>query len=248
MEQVNQNENIQEQITTYSEWNKLVIPSAANEKKKLFNVLKYGTALLLLVTSLIALWFAAQWQTVNVLSTMGVDVTKWSAYLADNAAGAENATLIAKISGYQLWDLKDAVISKGGVDALVILGIVLLFSGLPLLIFKNGTQWSLGSITLSWILLIAVIVLFSMGLASQWNPVKEIEAASFAQAGEIDKLNAAIATQQSLLITPGESGVLTPMEQIENNIINNNINELLNKKNSITDSFMKPLNDYLIQL
>ncbi|MGL5733095.1 MAG: hypothetical protein ACRCXE_03425, partial [Metamycoplasmataceae bacterium] len=176
MEQVNQNGNVQEQIITYSEWNKLVIPSAANEKKKLFNVLKYGTALLLLVTSLIALWFAAQWQTVNVLSTLGIDVSKWTAYLTDNQSGTDNLDLIRRIAGYidsngvviykgyQLWDLKDAVISKGGVDALVILGIFLLFSGLPLLIFKNGTQWSLGSIALSWILLLAVIVLFSMGL------------------------------------------------------------------------------------
>ncbi|MGL5591036.1 MAG: hypothetical protein ACRDCH_03140 [Metamycoplasmataceae bacterium] len=245
MEQVNQNENIQEQIVVYSEWNKLVIPSAANTKKKLFNILKYGTALILLVIGLISLWFAAQWQTVNVLSTLGIDITKWSNYLSTNDT-LGNAAEISKIAGYQLWDLKDAVISKGGVEALTILGIMLLFSGFPLLIFKNGTQWSLGSIALSWVLLIAVIALFAMGLASQASAIK-LNTISFAQAGEIDNINAAIATQQSLLITPGPSGLLTPEQQLANNTINNNINHLLMQKDNLADGFMKTLNDYLIQ-
>ncbi|MGL5205345.1 MAG: hypothetical protein ACRC7B_00295 [Metamycoplasmataceae bacterium] len=245
MEQVNQDENIQEQIIAYSEWNKLVIPSAAHEKKKLFNILKYGTALILLVIGLISLWFAAQWQTVNVLSTLGIDISKWTNYLSSNDTYG-NAAIIDKIVGYQLWDLKDAVISKGGVEALTIMGILLLFSGFPLLIFRNGTQWSLGSIALSWVLLIVVIALFSMGLASQASAIK-LNTISFESAGEIDKLNAAIATQQSLIVTPGPSGILTPEQQISNNIINNNIITLTKQKDSLSEAFMKTLNDYLIQ-
>ncbi|MGL5617732.1 MAG: hypothetical protein ACRCWU_01600 [Metamycoplasmataceae bacterium] len=246
MEQVNQNGNIQEQTIIYSKWNKLVIPSATTGKKKLFNVLKYGTALLLLVISLIALWFAAQWQSVDVLSTLGIDVTKWSNYLTDNQAGLDNAALITKISGYQLWDLKDSIISKEAIDILVILGILLLFSGLPLLVFKNGTQWSLGSIALSWILLIAVIVLFSMGLASQANAL-ELNTISFAHAGDIDILNANIETAQSSLITPGESGILTPEQQLSNNVANNYISKMIQRKNNLAQGFMKTLNDYLSQ-
>ncbi|MGL5308781.1 MAG: hypothetical protein ACRC9F_01895, partial [Metamycoplasmataceae bacterium] len=76
MEQISQ-----EQVIVYSEWNKLIIPSAAYEKRTFFNILKYGTALLLLIIGLLALWFAAQWQS-NVLPSLGIDITKWNAYLA----------------------------------------------------------------------------------------------------------------------------------------------------------------------
>lgn len=246
MEQVSQNENIQEQIIIYSEWNKLIIPSAERKNKKTFNILKYSTALLLLVIGLISLWFAAQWQSPNVLSKIGIDVNKWLNYLSsDDTLG--NAALINKISQYQLWDLKGAVLSSAGVEALVAMGIILLFSGFPLLIFKNGTAWSLGSIALSWILLIIVISLFSLGLVSQSNAIK-INTIPLENVGEIDKINEAIRTQQSLIIVPSGNNLLTPQEQIWNNSINNDIAELTREKNNLLSGFMKTLNDYLLLL
>ncbi len=237
-------ENIQEQevVIIYSEWNKLVIPSAEKKLKNPFNILKYGTALLIAIISLISLWFAAKWQTSNMLSTIGIDVTKWNDYLStEDILG--NKELIASISKFHLWDLKGAVLNKDGVQSLVAIGILSLISLVPLLIFKNGTAWSIGSITFSWVLLITVIALFALGLASQSNaitvntiPLNTVE---------VDKLNKLIADNQALIIIPSGDTMLTPQEQIANNIINNNINGYIQDKNNLLSGFMKELNDYL---
>ncbi|MGL6125167.1 MAG: hypothetical protein ACRC1F_01605 [Metamycoplasmataceae bacterium] len=246
--QVIQDENIQEQeqVIVYSKWNKLVIPSAEKQGKKYFNILKYGTALLLLIIGLISLWFAAQWQTPNVLARIGIDVNKWSNYLTSTDT-LGNAELIKKISEFQLWDLQGSVLSQGGVEALVVMGIALLFSAFPLLIFKNGTAWSMGSIALSWVLLIIVTILFSLGLESQSNAIA-LNTIPLDGMSEIDKINEAIATQQSLIIVPSGNNLLTPQEQLENNKINSVIARLVAQKDDLLSDFMKTLNDYLILL
>ncbi len=238
-------ENIQEQkvAITYSEWNKLVIPSAETNSKKLFNVLKYGLALLLAIISLISLWFAANWQTANVLSTIGIDINKWNNYLSTNDT-LGNKELIAAISEFRLWDLKGAVINADGVQGMVAIGIMALASLVPLLIFKNGTVWSIGSITMSSVLLIIIIALFSLGLESQSNAIK-VNTISLGDVASIDRLNALIADNQAMIKVPSGNELLTPQEQIQNNIINNLIDGYIAEKNNLLSEFMQELNDYL---
>lgn len=237
-----QDGSIEEKVITYSEWNKLIFPSVENKNKNIWNIFKYGTALLLTVMGLMSLWFAAQWQTPNVLGTIGIDVTKWLNYLSSTDT-LGNAELINTISKFHLWDLNGAILTQSGVQALVAIGILSLVSIIPLLLFKNGTAWSLGSIVVSWVLLIIVIVLFSFGIVSQSNALK-VNTIPL-NTVEIDKINEAIRTQQALLIIPGENSLLTPEQQMENNKINNIINDLIIEKDSMLSDFMKTLNDYL---
>jgi nickel-dependent lactate racemase len=82
-----------------------------------------------------------------------------------------------------------------------------------------------------------------LGLASQSNaitvntiPLNTVE---------VDKLNKLIADNQALIIIPSGDTMLTPQEQIANNIINNNINGYIQDKNNLLSGFMKELNDYL---
>ena len=235
----------QEVVIVYSEWNKLIIPFAEKKHKAKFNILKYGTALLIAIISLISLWFAAKWQTPNVLSTIGIDVTKWNNYLStEDVLG--NKELIAKIAGFHLWDLNGAVLTRDGVQVLVAFGIISLSSLIPLLIFKNGTAWSIGSIAMAWVFLVIVLTLFAMGLDSQSNAIKVNTIPLDTTA--LDKINQLIADNQSMIIVPAGDSLLTPQEQISNNKYNNLINDLIQEKNNLLSDFMKTLNDYLILL
>ena len=243
MEIVTNEENIQKQTNVYSNWNKLIIPSAESKNKKYFNILKYSLALFMAIFGLISLWFSAQWQTQNVLLALGIDIKKLSSYVAtDDTLG--NLALIDEISQFYLWDLKGAILTKPGVEALVAMGIIMMVSLVPLLIFKNGTVWSIGSISIGFLLLIIVIILFSLGLSSQSNAIKT-GALGVESQSQIDNLNMAIQDNKNLIIIPEPGTLLTPQEQIYNNQLNNSILKFENEKNILLNDFMPKLSDYL---
>ncbi len=243
MEVIANEENIQEQINIYSNWNKLIIPSAESNHKKYFNILKYSLALMITVFGLISLWFSAQWQTENVLLALGIDITNFSSYVTtDDTFG--NLALIEEISKFRLWDLSGSILNQSGVSALVAIGIIMMISLVPLLIFKNGTAWSIGTISCSLVLLIIVITLFSLGLSSQSNAIKTGSLPIDSQA-QIDNLNAAIQDNKSLIKIAEPGMLLTPQEQMYNNNLNNQILILENEKNVLLNDFMPKLNEYL---
>lgn len=240
MEEVIKNENI-EKVIVYSKWNKLVISKAETSAKKWLNILKYGLALLIMIFGLIALWFSAQWQTPNVLKALGIDISKYSNYVSTDAAGKEINDLITNISKYQLWDLKGSLLTEAGVQAMVAMGLISLASVIPLLIFRNGTAWSIGSIAVSLTLFIIVISLFSLGLASQSSALKNSGIVIDSQAA-IDSINVDI-TYLKGKIHKGDN--LTFEQIIENNKYQGLIENLNTEKNKLLVDFLPKLKDFL---
>lgn len=238
-------ENVEskQQVITYSEWNKLVVPSAESKNKKCFNILKYSTALLITVFGLMSLWFSALWQTSNVLENLGIDISKWSNYLSTETSGLNNAELIKKVSEYNLWDLKNASLTEPLLQFLSAASILGMFSILPLIIFKNGTAWSIGSLVLSWVLLIVIVTLFSIGLSSQSYAMEVGNSLVFANAGQVDNLNQAIVSQQALLVLDPTTG--EPVTDGTNDSVNGIIDKLIMEKNTLVKDFMAELSKYL---
>ncbi|MDK2819537.1 MAG: hypothetical protein KFW07_01740 [Mycoplasmataceae bacterium] len=233
----------QQQVIAYSKWNKLVVASAEYKSKKWFNILKYSTALLITVFGLMSLWFSALWQTSNVLGNLGIDVTKWSNYLSTDASGVANAGLIKIVSEYNLWDLKNASLTEPLLQFLSVVSILGMFSILPLIIFRNGTSWSIGSLVLSWVLLILIVTLFSIGLSSQSYAIEVGNSLVFANAGQVDNINQAIASQQALLALDPTTG--EPLVNPSNAAINEIIERLIGEKNILVKDFMAELSKYL---
>lgn len=236
---IQEQEEVVQKVIAYSKWNKLTIHTAELKHKTIFNILKYGLALLITIFSLISLWFSAQWQTENVLKAIGIDISKYSNYIPsdDNTLNA----LVNGISKYKLWNLQNSLLTESGVQALVAIGLLSLASVVPLLIFKNGTAWSIGSIVLSMVLLIIVITLFSLGLVSQSNALKNNVIAIDGQAA-IDLINKDIVFWKDKII---QGDNLTFDQIINNNKSQIEINVLNSQKNDLLVSFVPKLKEFL---
>ncbi|MGL4647509.1 MAG: hypothetical protein ACRCVI_02175 [Mycoplasmoidaceae bacterium] len=164
----------------YSKYNPFVLNAynhTHQKHKSLYNTYKYLLALTLGIFLLIGLWLSTIWQ-LNTMEQLGIPVRELSALMGDNGFTPEQilaifgspATATADaVYGFGIFDFKGAGLDSGWLTALIVFGWLSIFTIFPMLLFKNGTAWSLGFLGLGTVMLIVVMVLLFMGISAQYN-------------------------------------------------------------------------------
>ena len=165
----NKYENIE-----YKKQNPFIFGGQSSNPKfhKWYNFVKFGVVILAFIFSLLALWYATQWKAVTSVSLDedGTEIKTINGALVNLAFNKEefsSASGFAEAMQLSLGEWKSSIITNGMIEGLIAMSIVGLVFIIPTLVFKNGTAFSLGSLSILSISLIIVIVFYFIGVADQ---------------------------------------------------------------------------------
>ncbi|MGL4183673.1 MAG: hypothetical protein ACRCRP_00880 [Metamycoplasmataceae bacterium] len=168
--------------TVYSKYNPLLIKKSNENKKVHFSlsIVRFSTAIVLLISLLLSLYFTNIWST-NTLSNLGVE-QKAIIDIANNIGVSLvfNGTTPV-VSLLSLTEFSSSIFNDAMLNLLIVFGFTSIFLLIPILIFKNGTAWSISFVVLGFIFIIIILTLFSIGVSSQMNiisPFKKLQTLS----------------------------------------------------------------------
>lgn len=156
----NSSVEIEEKII-YSKYNKFIFKTSNNnsfDKKEslIYNFAKFGIALLLAIFILISLWISTIWQK-DTLKGLNINIEAMNAALGGSLLSADEIKLmLAK----NILDFQGLSVNSSIIDSIMTIGIISLFTLIPILVFKNGTLLSVISLSLGFVFLIIIMSLF----------------------------------------------------------------------------------------
>lgn len=166
---------------------------AKNKKFKFwYNFAKFSVALVTVIFSIIALYFASIWQSSVVVEGLSFDkdgkipvdgtilfklfnidinqLISKKVFTVTTTGPLTDATIIA-VMKLNIWDINNSLVSYELMQVLFAFGIIGIISSVFLLIFKNGTIYSFSLLILSFISFIISFVIFVLGLQTSMHAI-----------------------------------------------------------------------------
>lgn len=149
---------------------------------KWYNFVKFAVVTLTFIFGLIALWYATQWTAIEniqdktktgALLNLSFDLNTYFGFASIEGfdsivnPASEFAKQIKEASALGLSEWKSSIISSGMIDALIAISFVGLVMIIPTLVFKNGTAFSLASLTILFISFAIIFAFFTIGVVDQ---------------------------------------------------------------------------------
>lgn len=191
----------------YTKYNPVIIGLTHKGKTfdKIYNVIKYSVALGILIFAILGLYFASLWQStvidgeailgwmmkpdvglvndLGVITGLGIGGDALAYFSSENQLMLNELAATAYVNSNELsiglMSLQQMNLgyNAGMNDSLIVISILAIITAIPTLVFKNKTVWSVGMISLSFVWLLIVIILFGLGLTASneiLNPIKDI--------------------------------------------------------------------------
>ncbi|MGL5246362.1 MAG: hypothetical protein ACRC8C_02210 [Mycoplasmoidaceae bacterium] len=146
----------------YSKYNKFIFKTSNNnsfDKKhnSIYNFSKFGLAIVLTVFMLISLWMTTIWQKETLIG-LNVNITSMNNALGNPPHLAQ--TVIDAMLAKNIMQFAGLNINVSIIDSIMAIGIISLVMLIPILVFRNGTLFSVISLGLGFVLLIVIMSLF----------------------------------------------------------------------------------------
>ncbi|MBD5423070.1 MAG: hypothetical protein HDR43_01070 [Mycoplasma sp.] len=149
----------------YSKYNPFIFKKDWSKNKKFniwYNVFKFSIVILMAIFGIMSLWYVAQWET-NTLKNLGIDLSKYGDI--GQIISEEN---LMKLNSLGLADFDSTkILNSSLISLLLAFSLVGIIFVIPTLIFKNGTAYSLGSMTITIICLVISMTILFIGLIEQ---------------------------------------------------------------------------------
>ncbi|MGL5591288.1 MAG: hypothetical protein ACRDCF_00950 [Mycoplasmoidaceae bacterium] len=151
----------QEEKIIYSKYNKFIFKTPNNnsfgkQHNLIYNFSKFGLAITLTVFLLISLWMSTIWQK-DTLVGLNVNIAAMNTALGGDILTKE---VIAAMNAKNIMQFAGLTINASIIDSIMAIGIISLFTLIPILVFKNGTLLSVVSLSLGFVFLITIMSLF----------------------------------------------------------------------------------------
>lgn len=168
----NESDKLEENIQkNYSKNNKFIFGNKAyscNKFKISYNFIKFFIIFTFVIFSLLSLWYVTQWKK-DTLKNLGVNFSKFLGEneTLENLFEKDKIDLLNSISTLTLTQWKSTNITEMLLDVLLSFCFIGLIALIPSLVFKNGTLFSVISLSFVLISLIIVMSIFFVGIQEQ---------------------------------------------------------------------------------
>lgn len=168
----NESDNLEKDIQkNYSKNNKFIFGNKAHSCKKFkisYNFIKFFIIFIFAIFSLLSLWYVTQWKK-DTLKNLGVNFSKFLGEneTLENLFEKDKIDLLNSISTLTLTQWKSTNITEMLLDVLLSFCFIGLIAIIPSLVFKNGTLFSVISLSFVLISLIIVMSIFFIGIQDQ---------------------------------------------------------------------------------
>lgn len=196
--------SIEELKKKYKKHNPFIFGDKNLASKKFRNAyisVKLSIVFLIAIFGMVGLWFTTQWQS-NAITNLGIDLNSstlsfsvweqgtdgnwtltstqaFASMIGEKASGVVKDTYNNMLT-LGIWEFATAQSNyKMMIEAIIGLGFVGIIFIIPSLTFKNGTAYSVGSLSVVFICLVAIITMFSILLNYEMELVNTFKGATF---------------------------------------------------------------------